>query len=393
MRKKFIAGAAVLALLMNSPQVSADDENIVVFGGEFEDEATPPKPRPVERPAPIRELPEPERRPEQPAPIRELPKPAEQPAPPARPEVVEPPTPPAQPAALPEEEEDDDLGDVLVFDDFKETPARPQVEPPETPAPIEPIENPTPLEPANEPKPIEPVVEPTPIETDKPFNLPTEISSGQGGADAPEPIVTTPPTQRVTEQRNPSRTQENSQQKKLKTLRQRFIKLAVDDTYAYYLDKTSVQWRRIPYSASEYMADVWIRMIKREETPLDGDMASYGEENFNAEIALAREQGNQYSSEDLQVLSHQSYVLEHYYLRPKTNQIQFLCELEVFGRPQNTINERAYDYKNWENLVPGSVESIIYQATMKIIGRSGASDKGHMTFIDMLEEYGRISLR
>jgi len=36
-RKKFVTGAAVLALLMNAPHVSADDE-IVIFGGEFEDE-------------------------------------------------------------------------------------------------------------------------------------------------------------------------------------------------------------------------------------------------------------------------------------------------------------------------------------------------------------------
>ena len=148
----------------------------------------------------------------------------------------------------------------------------------------------------------------------------------------------------------------------------------------------------MPYMASEYMADVWIRMVEHDPAPLDDDMAYYGRENFNAEVALAREQGYQYSPEDLQVLSHQAYVLEHYYLRPKTNQIQFLCELEVFGRPQNTINERAYDYKNWENLVPGSVESVIYAATLKTIGKGKASERGHMTFFDMLDEYARIAL-
>lgn len=176
-------------------------------------------------------------------------------------------------------------------------------------------------------------------------------------------------------------------------LKPRFVKLAVDDTYTYYLDKNSVQWKKMPYSSSEYMADVWIRMVEREAKPLEDDMAAYGADNFNAEIALAAEQGYQYTPEDLSVLSAQAYVLEHYYLRPKTNQIQFLCELEVFGRPQNTINERAYDYKNWENLVPGSVESVIYATVLKTIGTKKASERGHMTFIDMLEEYGRISLR
>ena len=56
------------------------------------------------------------------------------------------------------------------------------------------------------------------------------------------------------------------------------------------------------------------------------------------------------------------------------------------------MNERAYDYRNWENLVPGSIESAIYSATIKIIGKSKADSKGHMTFIDMLDEYARIAL-
>ena len=148
----------------------------------------------------------------------------------------------------------------------------------------------------------------------------------------------------------------------------------------------------MPYSSSEYIADVWIRMVERQPKTLDSNMASYGAENFRAEIDLAREKGYQYSPDDLKVLRSQAYVLEHYYLRPKTNQIQFLCELEVFGRPQNTINERAYDYQNWENLVPGSVESIIYAATIKTIGKSKSSERGHMTFFDMLDEYARIAL-
>ena len=148
----------------------------------------------------------------------------------------------------------------------------------------------------------------------------------------------------------------------------------------------------MPYMANEYMADVWVRMIEREPKQLDDDMAYYGADNFRAQIALAREKGYQYPPEDIKVLRQQSYVLEHYYLRPKTQQIQFLCELEVFGRPQNAINERAYDYKNWENLVPGSVESAIYDATIKIIGKSKASERGHMTFADMLDEYARIAL-
>lgn len=388
-----MAGAAILALLMNSPQVKAEDE-IVVFGGEFEDEK--PARKKVEEPAPIKELPPPEE------------KPVEKPEPPQKPEVVEPPDlPPTQPqetqpeqkpleqpaeelpqkieepplqpqenlqpepkpleqsqAELPQEkplEDDEDLGDTLIFNDLSKLPEQ------------RPLEQP--------PQKIEP---PPPVVTE-PFQ-PTQISDEwkerveQPVAVAPSSISSTP------------RQTQAKPQKELKMLKPRFIKLAVDDTYTYYLDKGAVEWRKMPYSSSEYMADVWIRMIEREPKTLDSDMAAYGAENFRAQIELAREQGYEYSPEDIKVLSNQAYILEHYYLRPKTRQVQFLCELEVFGRPQNAINERAYDYKNWENLVPGSVEATIYDAAIKILGKSKASERGHMTFFDMLDEYARIAL-
>lgn len=336
-----MAGAAVLALLMNAPQVSADDD-VVIFGGEFEDESAP-APKKVEKPAVKKELPPPAVKPAQPKP--ESKKPQEKP--PSKPEIVKPQeTPPSESEIV-----------------------KPQEQPPAQ------IEQPT------EVPPVEPL-----RSVDRPFERPTNIHGGQEQVE--EPIVNSPqPARRYFPAENSAPPSTG-----LRTLKQRFLKLAVDDTYIYYLDKKSVQWKKIPYLASEYMADVWVRMIERNPTQLDNDMAAYGAENFRAEIALAREQGYQYSPEDLKVLRSQAYVLEHYYLRPKTNQIQFLCELEVFGRPQNAINERAYDYKNWENLVPGSIESVIYDATLKIIGKSKANERAHMTFIDMLDEYARIAL-
>ena len=356
MRKKFITGAAVLALLMNAPQVSADDD-IVIFGGEFEDEASAPKK--VEKPKP---------------------KP---------PEKVEQQDKPSTPPTEQPKDEEENFDDVLIFDELSKPPKLKQVKHP----PTQPIEKPddltaqTPTQPIEQPddltaqpptQPIEPIL--PSIEIERPFEQPSNISGDQERIDEP------------TIRREPTRRQSTQPQQNLKVLKQRFIKLAVDDTYTYYLDKNSVQWKRMPYMANEYMADVWIRMIEHKPADLDDDMAYYGAENFRTEIEFAREQGYQYSPEDLKVLKSQAYVLEHYYLRPKTKQLQFLCELEVFGRPQNTINERAYDYKNWESLVPGSVESAIYAATIKIIGKSKASERGHMTFIDMLDEYARIAL-
>lgn len=188
---------------------------------------------------------------------------------------------------------------------------------------------------------------------------------------------------------------EREKQKKLKTQKPRFIKLTMDDDFIYYLDKQSISWVRLPYSASEYMLDVWIRMIARnaDNEDLPADLADYVNDTDNGEIAVAREKGRAFAPSDVEVLQHKKYFLEHYYLRPKTKQVQFLCELEVVGHPQNTVSQRDYNYKNWESLIPGSIESIIYHTTIKTVGKSGSSEKGHMTFADMLDEYARIAIQ
>lgn len=265
-----------------------------------------------------------------------------------------------------EENSDDenfDYGPVLIFNDPEKLKNNPPVENPEI---EKPVENPP----------------------------PEENFSGYN-----EVIITPPPNYEREKILPPSRVNEKirdkEQQKKMKTQKPRFIKLAMDDNYIYYLDKQSVSWQRLPYSASEYMLDVWIRMIERnpDNSDLPDDLADYVNDTNNGEIEVAREKGILFAPVDVEVLQHKKYFLEHYYLRPKTNQIQFLSELEVVGHPQNTVSERTYDYKNWENLIPGSIESIIYHMTIKTVGKSGASDKGHMTFADYLEEYGRISIR
>lgn len=264
---------------------------------------------------------------------------------------------------------DEDLGDTLIFNNPADN--TPVENPPEiTVPPAENIEN------KNFP----------PAENDFENEEPALVIDNQPYSER-ERIL---PPSRINE-----KLQENERQKKMKKQKARFIKLAVDDTYTYYLDKQSVSWQRIPYSASEYMLDVWVRMIEMEPdtSDLPDDLAAYINDKSSGEVALAEEKGLLLTPTDIDVLQHKKYFLEHYYLRPKTKQIQFLCELEVVGHPQNTISERAYDYKNWENLIPGSIESIIYNMTMKEVGKSGSSDSGHMSFADYLEEYARISIR
>lgn len=318
--KKYFACAAVAtALFINLPQVSAAD--VVTFGEEFDDENNS--------------------------------------------EII-----PFQDENS--DDEEDDYGPVLIFNDPEKLKNKQPVENPE-------IENPE--------------VEDPEIED------PAENPPPEDDFDSDNKVVITPSTYERERILPPSRVNENlrdkEQKKRMKTQKPRFIKFAMDENFIYYLDKQSVSWQRIPYSASEYMLDVWIYMIERnpDTSDLSDDLSDYVNDTTNGEIELAREKGILFSPEDIEVLSHKKYFLEHYYLRPKTKQIQFLSTLEVVGRPQNTVSEREYNYKNWENLIPGSMESIIYYTTIKNFGKSGATDKGHMTFTDMLEEYARISIR
>lgn len=336
-KKSFVGAAVSLTFLINFPQVSADD--VEVFGGEFDENSS---------------------------------------------EVV------------PFQDENEDLGSTLVFND----PEKSTTENP--PANENPQHNP----PAEETPPVKenppPPNETTPPTTENPSAaLPVTETPRTEIPVTLQPVVIEPTPQRARRERilPPSRVQENvrenEKRKSMKTQKPRFIKLMIDDDYTYYLDKQSVSWKRIPYSASEYMLDVWVRMIERtpNDSDLPEDLSEYINEDFNGEIEVAKERGILFAPEDVEVLKHRKYFLEHYYLRPKTKQIQFLCELEVVGHPQNTVSEREYNYKNWENLIPGSIESTIYHMILKEVGKSGSSERGHMSFADYLEEYARISIR
>lgn len=221
MRKKLIAGAAVLALLMNAPQARADDD-IVVFGGEFETEAPAPKkkPEPIkasppeEPPAQIEEPPQieqPLQEPEEPAPIEPLDKPPLQPADSAE-----------EPAT---DEAFDTWRDDLVFDDLNNLPEHLPAD--------EPVEELTP------PAQIEqPVDEPfQPIEIEQPFQpVVIEPPPPQPVITTPQPFSTVEPARKLSTPERPA-----EPQKELKMLKPRFVKLAVDETYTYYLeDRKSV---------------------------------------------------------------------------------------------------------------------------------------------------------
>ena len=150
----------------------------------------------------------------------------------------------------------------------------------------------------------------------------------------------------------------------------RYRTLLTDNGFTYYLDVQNTRWIPRPYSSSEYMIDAWVRLV----------------ENTTGEPV----------AEDGKIRP-AKYFLEHYYISPERRQIMFMSELEVTGRPDNAVKERAYDPRNWEQLVPGSVEDELYGAiTAQMKSAPGQrhgllSGTSGMSLRDMIEEYARVS--
>jgi hypothetical protein len=121
----------------------------------------------------------------------------------------------------------------------------------------------------------------------------------------------------------------------------RYAFLLNDNGYNYYMDTQNARWIAMPHTVDEQIIDVWIKLLPdRGEQQKETESGSY-----------------HYP---------EKYYLMHYYLRPKTQQIQFLSELEVAGgRPNNDVKERGYQSQNWENLIPDSVEDVIYHGVVK----------------------------
>ena len=88
----------------------------------------------------------------------------------------------------------------------------------------------------------------------------------------------------------------------------RYVKIFQDNSYSYLMDMQTARWINCPHTGSEQIIDVWIKLVGNGS----GDSAS---EPYS------------YPSK---------YYLEHYYIRPDKQQIQFMSELEVTGRPNET---------------------------------------------------------
>lgn len=140
--------------------------------------------------------------------------------------------------------------------------------------------------------------------------------------------------------------------------RARFLEIHKDDVFTYYMDRRTARRINVPHM-EEKMIDVWVKLEPNEAE--DGE---------------------------------QKYFLEHYYIRPKRQVMQFMCELEVSGRPTNDIEENRYNPSKWEPLIPGSIEDTIYHAVMKNTGsirEEGVGEEG-TSIRDFIEKTVNVSL-
>ena len=55
---------------------------------------------------------------------------------------------------------------------------------------------------------------------------------------------------------------ENEAKKQETKEKQRYIYLFEDNGFVYYLDNQNVKWKPIPYSETEEILDIWIKLIK-----------------------------------------------------------------------------------------------------------------------------------
>ena len=175
---------------------------------------------------------------------------------------------------------------------------------------------------------------------------------------------------------------EKANRKFARQQRTRYAKLFKDNEFTYYMDTSTAHWVKVPYSAESKMIDVWIQLVE-------------GDNRAQVSTVTKEDEAGQYEIKNSAYTPPTKYYLEHYYLWPERNKIQFLCELEVTGKPDNVVEERKYNFKNWEDLVPGSIEDNIYRSVVARMNKKdsilGIPTQGR-SGRDMLEEYGRISL-
>ena len=144
--------------------------------------------------------------------------------------------------------------------------------------------------------------------------------------------------------------------------KKRFVEIYRDESFIYSMDTKTAHFTHIPHTIKEKMIDVWVKL-----EPLE-----YAQDDYSYPP---------------------KYYMEHYLLRLQRKQIQFLCEVEVKGRPGNDVEDKRYDPRRWEKLIPGSIEDTIYHAVLQYKGKIHDESKSNGTSVrDYVENTLNISL-
>lgn len=151
---------------------------------------------------------------------------------------------------------------------------------------------------------------------------------------------------------------QKEREKRLDAQRVRFKEIFFDDEYTYYVDTKTLKWKDAPHSSNEKILDVWVKAVPKSE------------------------------GEDAK-----TYYLDHYYLRPEKEEIMFLAELEVTGRPQNNIADIPYHLENFEKLIPESLEDHIYHAILSMVGYREKSENTKKDIFTKAKEFTEDTLR
>ena len=66
--------------------------------------------------------------------------------------------------------------------------------------------------------------------------------------------------------------------------------------------------------------------------------------------------------------------------------------MEVSGRPGNDAEDKRYDLRRWERLIPGSIEDTIYHAILQYKGKIHDESKADGTSVrDYIENTFNVS--
>lgn len=139
---------------------------------------------------------------------------------------------------------------------------------------------------------------------------------------------------------------------------QRYVKIAEDSAFTYYLDTETARYIKDPYR-DENLIDAWIKM-------------ECAENGVVAEIKNRRSKGLSTDGyEDF------FYSVRRYYFRLKERQMQLMISRD-FARDGSQLEIKQYDYSaiRWDDLAPSTLGDYWYGKVRSYMEKREAEEKG-----------------